>query len=146
MVRKGNPKAIRTVSDLVRKDVRIVNREEGAGARLLLDHHLALAAVPSAKVKGYQELASSHLDVAQRIAYGQVDAGIGIGFTAGFLGLDFIPLQQERYDLVIPTVSLASHPTLSHLFDTIASHTFRSEIGAVGGYDTQETGTIRKLN
>ncbi|MCH7566535.1 MAG: helix-turn-helix domain-containing protein, partial [Nitrospirae bacterium] len=113
MVRKGNPKRIREVADLARKDVTVANREEGAGARLLLDRELAAAGIRVNQVKGYRRIASSHLEVARWIADGQVDVGMGVQSAARLLMLDFIPLQHERYDLVIPSAYLGSHPSLS---------------------------------
>ena len=142
MVRRGNPKGIREVADLVRKDVEMVNREEGAGARVLLDQQIAAAGVQSRRMKGYGHLAASHLEVAQRIAQGQSDVGMGVESAARLLGLDFIPLQHERYDLVIPNAYLTSHPGLAVFLETIVSRPFRAEIDALGGYDTRETGKI----
>lgn len=142
MVRKGNPKGIKDIADLARKDVEIVNRENGSGARALLDQQLALAGIQPTKVKGYGHCAASHLEVAQLIARGQIDVGLGVGSAARLLGLEFIPLQQERYDLVIPTLYLTSHPGLSVFLETIVSRPFRAEIDALGGYDTRETGKI----
>ncbi len=145
MVRRGNPKSIREVADLTRKDVEMVNREEGAGARALLDQQLVTAGIQPGKIKGYGHLAASHLEVAQVIARGQSDVGMGVGSAARLLGLDFIPLQYERYDLVIPTMYLTTHPGLSVFLETIVSRSFRTEIDALGGYDTRETGKVVDL-
>ena len=142
MVRRRNPKGIRSVDDLARKDVSVVNRETGAGARFLLDQRLAAARIQTRSVRGYHRIASSHLDVARLIAEGQADVGVGARSAARLLGLEFIPLQVERYDLVIPTSLLDVHPNLSVFLDTLVSRTFRNEIEALGGYDTQETGRI----
>jgi len=142
MVRRGNPKGIRDIADLARKDVDMINREDGSGARALLDQQLTAAGIQSAKLKGYGHLAASHLEVAQVIARGQSDVGMGVGSAARLLGLDFIPLQQERYDLVLPTLYLTSHPGLSVFLETIVSRAFRAEIDALGGYDTRETGKV----
>lgn len=145
LVRQGNPKGIREPGDLARRDVTIVNREPGAGARLLLDQRLAAAGVKSAQVKGYERLTGSHMEVARLIAEGQADAGMGIRSVARLLGLDFIPLQEERYDLVMPTDYLTAHPGLSALLDTMVSRPFRTEIDALGGYDTRDTGKVQSL-
>ena len=145
MVRAGNPKGIREVGDLARKDIRLVNREDGAGARLLLDGRLAASGLKPAQVTGYKRVATSHFEVARLIAEGQADAGVGIGSAARLLGLDFLPLQRERYDLVIPTPFLTGHPALANLLDTIVSRAFRTEIEALGGYDTRETGKMQAL-
>ena len=145
MVQRGNPKRIRDIADLGKKDIVIVNRESGSGARELLDRRLRGVGLKSHEVKGYDVIGTSHIDVARRIAEGAADAGIGLFAVTRLYNLDFIPLQDERYDLVIPTRLLAEHPSLSIFFDTIVSRAFRSEIEALGGYDTRETGTIREL-
>jgi molybdate-binding protein len=145
VVRQGNPKQIRSVADLVGDDVTVINREEGAGARLLLDQRLRAAGLAGSQVKGYERTAASHLHVARLIAEGQADAGVGIRSAAQSYGLDFIPLQSARYDLVVPKAYLSSHPSLHHLFDTLASRPFRSEIAAIGGYDTTDTGKHQVL-
>lgn len=145
VVRPGNPKQIRSVSDLVRDDVTVINREEGAGARLLLDQRLRAAGFIGSQVKGYNRTAASHLHVGRLVAEGQADAGMGIRSAAQSYGLEFIPLQSARYDLVVPKAYLSSHPSLHHLFDTLASRPFRSEISAIGGYDTTDTGKIQVL-
>jgi molybdate-binding protein/DNA-binding XRE family transcriptional regulator len=143
MVKKGNPKHIRDIEDVSRRDVTLMNREEGAGARLLLDQRLARLGLSGKRVRGYHRCAASHLAVARAIAEGQADVGMGVQSAAGLLGLDFISLQDERYDLVIPTRFLSVHAGLSRLLDTIASRAFRTEVDALGGYDTRETGKVQ---
>ena len=88
---------------------------------------------------------SSHFEVARAIAERQADVGLGIRSAAQFFGLDFVPLQTARYDLVVPKPYLQSHPTLARLFETIVSGPFRHEIEALGGYDTSETGKVHAL-
>jgi len=145
MVKHRNPKQIREVADLERKDIVIMNRESGSGARALLDRRLRGIGLKSHDIRGYGHLATSHIEIARQIAEGRADTGIGLRSVARLYNLDFLPLQDERYDLVIPTHLLAQHPTLSVFLDTIVSRVFRSEIEALGGYDTRETGTIREL-
>lgn len=145
VVRPGNPKQIRSVADFVRDDVTAINREEGAGARLLLDQRLRAAGFIGSQVKGYDRTATSHLHVARLVSEGQADVGVGIRSAAQSYGLDFIPLQSARYDLVVPKAYLSSHPSLNHLFETLASRPFRSEIAAIGGYDTTDTGKLQAL-
>jgi molybdate-binding protein len=144
LVRPGNPKGIREAADLV--DVTVINREEGSGARLLLDERLRVAGIEAGRIRGYNTIVRSHFDVARSIAGNQADVGIGIRSAARLFGLDFVSLQSARYDLVVPKVYLTSHPTLSHLFETLATRPFRTEIEALGGYDTRETGTIHSLS
>ncbi len=145
LVRPGNPKSIRSAADLAESSVMLVNREEGAGARLLLDQQLRAAAIDSERIRGYSTMVSSHVEVARAIAGRQADVGIGIRSAAQSFGLDFVPIQSARYDLVVPKSYLKSHPALVHFFDTLASRPFRSEIDALGGYDTRETGTSHVL-
>jgi putative molybdopterin biosynthesis protein len=145
LVRPGNPKGIRTAADLAESNVTLINREEGSGARLLLDQRLRAAAVEPARIRGYETIARSHFEIARAITAHQADVGIGIRSAAHLFGLDFVPLQAARYDLVVPTAYLTSHPTLTNLFDTLASRSFRNEIEALGGYDTRETGKMHSL-
>lgn len=146
LVQRGNPKRIREVADLARKGLTVVNREAGAGARLLLDQKLAASGVKAGQVSGYGRTVRSHLEVARLIAEGWADAGVGVQAAARLLGLDFIPLQEERYDLVMPSRYLTTHPGLSRLLDTIVSQPFRTEVEALGGYDTRETGKVHELH
>ena len=145
LVRPGNPKSIRTAADLAKPAVTLVNREEGSGARLLLDQRLRKSAIEPAQVRGYDRIVSSHFDVARTIAGHQADVGIGIRSAAQLFDLNFVPLQTARYDLVVPKSYLKSHPTLTHLFETLVSRPFRNEIEALGGYDTSETGKVQAL-
>lgn len=145
LVRPGNPKSIHAASDLAAPMVMLINREEGSGARLLLDQRLRASGVEPTQVQGYDRIVSSHFEVARVIAEHQADVGIGIRSAAQHFGLGFVPLQTARYDLVVPKPYLQSHPTLAHLFETIVSRPFRNEIEALGGYDTSETGKVRAL-
>lgn len=145
LVRPGNPKSIHAVADLADPLVTLVNREEGAGARFMLDQRLRVAGIDPTHVRGYETMVSSHFEVARAIASHQADVGIGIKSAAQLFGLDFVPLQAARYDLVVPKAYLKSHPTLSNLFETITSRSFRREIGALGGYDTRDTGKLQTL-
>jgi molybdate-binding protein/DNA-binding XRE family transcriptional regulator len=145
LVRPGNPKSIRTAADLAEPTVTLINREEGSGARLLLDQRLRASGVEPSHVQGYDRTAATHFEVARAIVQNQADTGIGIRSAAQHFELDFVPLQAARYDLVVPKPYLKSHPTLAHLFETLVSRAFRNEIEALGGYDTSETGNIRAL-
>ncbi|TMQ27080.1 MAG: helix-turn-helix domain-containing protein [Nitrospirae bacterium] len=145
LVRPGNPKNIRVITDLARADVHLINREIGAGARILLDQRLSAAGVTSHHVKGYDQLASSHFHVARLVAEGQADVGVGVRFAANYYGLDFVPLQEARYDLVVPKAYISTHPTVQRFFDTIVMRQFRAEVEALGGYDTRDTGKLQTL-
>jgi len=142
MVRQGNPKKIRTVGDVAKPTVRIANRERGSGARRLLDTQLAASRIKPDRVKGYSDELLSHLDVASRIKVGLADAGIGVRSVAAICGLDFVPLQRERYDLIIPKPYYETLPGLRALLDTIVTKPFRDELDALGGYDTRDTGKV----
>ena len=142
IVRQSNPKRIRAVADLAHPRVRMINREKGSGARRLLDRELKSAGVPSGRVKGYGDEVLSHLEVASRVKSGVAGAGIGVRAAAAICGLDFIPLQRERYDWVIPKTYYESLPGLRTLLDLIVGKPFRNELEAMGGYDTRETGKI----
>lgn len=145
LVGPGNPKSIRGIDDLARGDVQLVNREPGAGARMLLDQKLAAAGLEPRLVRGYNRIATSHFHVARLILEGQADVGVGVRFAANYYGLYFLPLQQARYDLVVPKAYVSSHPILQSFFDTIVTRQFRGEVQALGGYDTREMGTSRTL-
>ncbi|MGH7793362.1 MAG: substrate-binding domain-containing protein [Candidatus Binatia bacterium] len=146
IVRRGNPKKVRAVADLARPTVKIVNREKGSGARRLLDREMEAAGISSARVKGYGNEVLSHLDVAARVQVGLADAGVGVRVAAAICALDFIPLQRERYDLVIPKAHYESLQGLRALLDLIVGKPFRDEIEALGDYDTRETGKIVELS
>jgi len=142
IVRQGNPKKIRTVVDLAKPTVRIVNRETGSGARRLLDKQLRAGGISPKRVKGYGDEVFSHLDVASRIKAGLSDTGIGVQSVAAICGLDFVPLQRERYDLVIPKSYYETLNAMQVLLDTMVSKPFRDELQALGGYDTREIGKV----
>ncbi|NJL16627.1 MAG: solute-binding protein [Nitrospira sp.] len=146
LLRSGNPLSIRTAADLADPTVRLVNREKGSGARLLLDQRLEAAGIAANHVRGYDHIALTHFEVARTIAKGQADVGIGIRSAAQHFDVDFLPLQAARYDLVVPKAYLKSHPTLTRLFETLVSRPFRDEINALGGYDTSETGKVHPLH
>lgn len=145
IVRQGNPRKIRAVADLARPAVRMINREKGSGARRLLDRELQSAGIPCARVKGYVDEVLSHLEVAARVKSGLADAGVGVRAAAAICGLDFVPLQRERYDLVIPKIYHETLSGLQILLDTIVSKSFRDELEALGGYDTRETGKVVEM-
>jgi len=142
IVRQGNPKKLRAVADFARPAVTIINREKGSGARRLLEREMRSAGIPSARVKGYGHEVLSHLEVASNVKAGLADAGVGVRAAATICGLDFIPLQRERYDLVIPKAHYESLQGLRTLLDLIVSKPFQDELEALGGYDTRDTGKL----
>ncbi len=140
LVRPANPKKIRAAADLARPGLKIVNREKGSGARRLLDRELGKAGIAPRRVKGYGSEALSHFEVAARVKAGLADTGIGVRAAAAICGLDFVPLQRERYDLIIPRIYYETLSGLRALLDIIVARPFRDELKALGGYDTRETG------
>jgi putative molybdopterin biosynthesis protein len=141
MISPGNPKGVFSVADLARSDVTIVNRESGSGSRVLLDHHLSETGVKPEWVTGYDRLRRSHAEIAAAVRDGLADAGPGILASARASGLEFIPLQEERYDLVVPAAFLDYRPVQAVL-DTLTGRGYRREIDMLGGYDSSLTGTL----
>lgn len=139
MVRAGNPRGIRSAAELADPRVLLVNREEGAGARALLDRALGEAGVPSQSVRGYDNAARSHEEVARAVTSGEADAGVSSGCVAAAYGLDFIPLQEVRYDLAIVRAYL-EHPSVRQLLATLDHRWVRSQFSVLGGYNTERTG------
>lgn len=141
-VQKGNPKNIKGWEDLNREDLSYINRERGCGVRVLLDGKLREFNIPSSSVNGYNYEESSHLSVASSIARGKGDFGLGIEKVAKQIdNIDFIPLQKERYDLVIKKENLES-PAYKEILNIINSDDFKGELEGLGGYDLKDTGKI----
>lgn len=141
IVKKGNPKGLKSLEDLARPGVQFVNRQRGAGTRVLLDYHLNLMAIPKSSIEGYQQEEYTHLGVAAAVASGRADCGLGIAAAAQALDLDFIPLFQERYDLVIPKEH-ADSDLLAPLFGLLADSAFRRAVSQLSGYDVSVMGMI----
>jgi putative molybdopterin biosynthesis protein len=139
MVAKGNPKNITGLKDLLRKGVSFVNRQGGSGTRVLLDYKLKELGLDAGKISGYEREEFSHTGVAAIIASGGADVGLGVLAASKALGLDFLPLLQERYDLAIP-LAYYRNPLLQPLLGIIRSEEFKQLIFSLGGYDTSETG------
>ena len=141
-VQKGNPKNINGWEDLKRDDLSYVNREIGCGVRVLLDGKLRELNISSNEINGYNYEENSHLAVASAVARGKGDFGIGIEKVAKQIdNIDFIPLQKERYDLVIKTNDLEK-PIYKKILNIINSDTFKDELEGLGGYDLKDTGKI----
>lgn len=141
-VAKGNPKGILSWEDLARNDVTIINREKGAGSRVLLDERLRLLGIPSENVAGYRRESQSHITVASTVARGGADVAVGSEKIAGQVaGIDFIPMQKERYELVVRTADRDTRFVRS-ILDVLNDASFRSEFDGIGGYDTSEMGSI----
>jgi molybdenum cofactor synthesis domain-containing protein len=141
MVAPGNPKNIHTILDLARPEVRFINRQRGAGTRLLLDYLLQEHGLTAAQLQGYDREEYTHMAVAVNVFSGTADAGLGILAAARALGLDFIPLTPERYDLVVPETTFAD-PRFQTLLEVIRSGEFKEAAAALGGYDLKDCGAI----
>jgi putative molybdopterin biosynthesis protein len=135
----GNPKTIRGIGDLSRRDVTIVNREKGAGSRALLDAHLKRLRIETRNVKGYDRVAPGHLAAAWQVYSGAADACIATRAAARLFGLGFVPLVSERYDLAIRRQHL-DLPGVVALLDTLNRSTYRRELESLGGYDAKAAG------
>jgi putative molybdopterin biosynthesis protein len=137
----GNPKVLSGWEDAVNPGVRIVNRQRGAGTRVLLDYQLGLLGLDISDVQGYEREEYTHLAVAAAVASGTADAGLGIRAAARALELDFVPLAHERYDLVIPEEHYRSQlmqPLLALLHD----QRFRAAVAEMPGYDVGVMGNV----
>ncbi|MFB9327901.1 substrate-binding domain-containing protein [Paenibacillus aurantiacus] len=141
-VQQGNPLRIQSWEDVSRPGVRLVNRERGSGARVLLDEQLRLRGIAPHQLDGYANEQTNHLGVASQVAMGEADVGVGIEKAASIVGqVDFIPLIQERYDLVV----MKNNETLAWLpafLNILRSEAFKKELQAISGYDLSRTGEI----
>jgi putative molybdopterin biosynthesis protein len=141
-VARGNPKGINNWEDLKRSDITIVNREKGSGTRVLLDEVLKSLGISSSSLKGYEKEALSHIAVASVVARGDADLALGNEKNAlQVSGVEFIPLQKERYDLVMKKEDL-NKPAFQAVLEIINSKEFRMELEGIGGYDLSHMGKV----
>ena len=141
IVPDGNPRSIETLQDVVRDHVTFVNRQTGSGTRVLLDYMLKKGGLSPAQIHGYEREEYTHLAVAAAVAGGRADAGLGILSAARALGLAFVPLTTEQYDLVIPSEFYESG-LLEPLLSIIRGAEFKRQVEALGGYDTSRMGEV----
>jgi putative molybdopterin biosynthesis protein len=141
IVRSGNPNNLKSLEDLINPGITYVNRQRGAGTRVLLDYHLSRLSIEPQTIMGYDQEEYTHLAVAAAIASGRADCGLGIAAAAKALDLDFIPLDQERYDLVIP-LEYCDSALLAPLLELLDDPAFRHAVAAMPGYDVSGMGTI----
>ncbi|MBT3433421.1 MAG: molybdopterin biosynthesis protein, partial [Nitrospinaceae bacterium] len=137
----GNPKGITSVADLARDDVTIVNRQSGAGTRVLLDHLLDGAKISTADVAGYGSVETTHVAVAMAVAGARADAGLGIYAAAKLLGLEFVSLGWERFDFIFPAEYWET-PLIKKLIEVLREPAFAASVEALGGYKTDLTGQV----
>ena len=141
LVQKGNPSDIHGITDLVRSDIKYVNRKRGSGTRLLLDQQLQRYGIKSDAVRGYENEVRTHLEVAEAISSGTADTGLGIQAAARQMELDFIPLTRERFDLVLYE-EMFNNPKMQRIIEHIQSAEFRQTVDLLGGYESAHSGDI----
>jgi putative molybdopterin biosynthesis protein len=141
MVLPGNPKGINKLADLTRPEVTFINRQRGAGTRVLLDWALKEEGIDPAGIKGYSREEYTHTSVAAAVKSGAADVGLGVLSAARALDLDFISWRAERYDLALMTDFL-EHPGVKAILAVIQSREFKDQVEALGGYDLSDCGKL----
>lgn len=141
ILKKGNPLGINSLKRLADKKLKFVNRQEGSGTRVLLDYGLKENGIEPEDIPGYSKVAFTHMEVALEVFSGSADVGLGIFAAAHMLGLDFIPLTSERFDLIIPVENYQSK-AIKAMREVMKSEEFKLNMAKMGGYDTRETGKI----
>ncbi|AHF05848.1 substrate-binding domain-containing protein [Desulfitobacterium metallireducens] len=145
IIQPGNPWKLKSWEDLTQKGLRFVNRQKGSGTRLKLDSYLNKAKITPAEIQGYTQEVDTHMDIASCVANNQADVGIGVQSAAHRMGLDFIPLFHERYDLVLLPEKMPTE-ALQHILTILKSPAFHNAIERQVGYDTSLTGKILYQN
>ena len=143
MVASGNPLGIKGIEDLTR--VSFVNRQRGAGTRVLLDYKLKQAGISPSEVRGYDAEAATHMAVAAQVAGGEADCGMGVYSAAHAMGLDFIPIGEEEYDFAMRPETLEL-PEMQSFLRLLTGDEFRAELDRLGGYTTEHTGEIMYID
>ena len=139
MLSPGNPRSIRRIQDLARRGIRFVNRNAGSGTRLWLDRELLRLGIEGDSIDGYSQPVSTHTEAASSIKAGKADAALGLQAAAHECGLDFVPLFEERYDLVLPQ---QSEKSLGLFLDFIQTAAFRKSVKEMTGYSTAHSGEL----
>ena len=140
MVKKGNPLDIQSINEL--RGCRFVNRQRGAGTRILLDYLMKQEGIEADSIQGYDREASTHMAVAALVASDSADAGMGILSAANAMGLDFVPVGDEWYEFAIPE-EFMELPHVKAFIDILKSDAFKNKIESLGGYGTERAGEIR---
>jgi len=140
-VQRGNPKKVKGLDDLLRKDITFINRQKGSGTRILLNHTLKNLSLDSNQIRGYEKEEFTHMAVASTVASGVADAGLGILSAARAMDLDFIPIAKERYDVIIPSIYFEDEK-VQKVIETIRSDEFKRMVLQMGGYDVSRTGEL----
>jgi putative molybdopterin biosynthesis protein len=145
LVAAGNPRGIKSLRDLTRSNLRIINRQPGSGTRIYLDQELSRARLNVKKISGYDTVVSTHLEVGLGVLQGSADVGLATRTTAQLLGLEFIPLTRERFDMWVRTDRFFTRG-IQVLLGIVGSREFRARIDTLGGYDVTESGRIITAN
>jgi len=141
VIARGNPLGISGFADLARKGVRFVNRQPGSGTRLLLDHHLEKAGIPTARIVGYEREVFTHIEIGLAVLSGEADAGIATAAVSSMLGLDFVPVTRERFDMICDQ-SVFFQKGVQALVEVLNGEIFRKRVEGLGSYDFQSAGRI----
>lgn len=134
---RGNPKSIRALRDLARPDIHFINRNKGSGTRVWLDRALEVARIPTASIQGFEHEAKTHTETASAVHGGKADVAVGLQAAAHQYELEFLPLFEERYDLILRR---DHEPDLAPFLDYIQTSDFRSTLGSMTGYNTAHSG------
>jgi putative molybdopterin biosynthesis protein len=145
LVRKENPKGIKGISDLSRPDVKFINRQSGSGTRILFDALLKENGIEKHQINGYDKEESTHTAIGILVRESIADTGIAIYSMAKVFSLDFIPLAEEDYDLLV-SKEFTEDRRFNLLMDLINSDEFKQRLAQLGGYNTEETGKIKYVH
>jgi putative molybdopterin biosynthesis protein len=138
---RGNPLALASLRDLAREGLRFINRQRGSGTRVLLDYKLRQAGLRPASILGYENEEYTHMQIAAAVLSGRADAGLGVKAAADALGLDFIPVGVEEYDLIIPS-RYWQDTRMEALIEVVRSSEFQEAMLALGGYAVEKSGEL----
>jgi putative molybdopterin biosynthesis protein len=141
VIARGNPQGITRFEDLARQEVRFINRQAGSGTRLLLDHHLGKAGIPAERISGYDREVFTHIEVGLAILSGEADTGIATAAVSTLLGLDFVPITRERFDMICDQ-SVFFQKGVQALMEVLNGEIFRKRVERLQSYDFRSAGRI----